>query len=46
MADKKTLVTEPFEKGVAALNANYIAAIDRMIQSPPKTLTRTPRLPF
>ncbi len=38
MADKKALVTEPFEKGVAALNANYVAAIDRMIQSPPNTL--------
>lgn len=38
LADKKTLVTEPFEKGLAALNAQYVAAIDRMIQAPPRAL--------
>lgn len=44
LADKQALVTNPYDKGMAALNTQYVAAIDRMIQTPSK-LASTAEVP-
>jgi|GEM_PF-7026529 len=38
MSNTKTQITEPYEKAVAALNTQYIGAIDRMVANPPKLM--------